>query len=222
MVLAAVVLAAGAGCGGDDDGGSSRTATGATNGNGGEAAGSECERVREPHPRRVRKRSAPSFRPDEGTTYTATVETNCGTFRFRLDEDSPETAGSFVTLAREGFYDGLTFHRIVKGFVVQGGDPLGDGTGDPGYKTREPPPDDVAYSEGVVAMAKGATEPPGTAGSQFFVVTAADAALPPDYAVLGKVTKGFEVVRQIELTPVGADERPVVPIVMKRVRISTS
>ncbi len=81
---------------------------------------------------------------------------------------------------------------------MQGGDPKGDGTGGPGYKTREAPPDDVAYTEGVVAMAKGGTEPAGTAGSQFFVVTGTDANLPADYAVLGKVTEGIENVKAME------------------------
>ena len=81
---------------------------------------------------------------------------------------------------------------------MQGGDPNGDGTGGPGYKTREAPPDDVVYSEGVVAMAKGGTEPAGTAGSQFFVVTAPDADLPADYAVLGKVTEGIDNVKAME------------------------
>ena len=82
--------------------------------------------------------------------------------------------------------------------MIQGGDPNGDGTGGPGYKTRDVPPDDVVYSEGVVAMAKGGPEPAGTAGSQFFVVTAPDAGLPADYAVLGKVVRGMEVVKRIE------------------------
>jgi cyclophilin family peptidyl-prolyl cis-trans isomerase len=129
-----------------------------------------------------------------------------------------------VTLAREGFYDGLGFHRIVTGFVIQGGDPRGNGQGGPGYTIREPPPDDVVYSDGVVAMAKTATEPPGTSGSQFFVVTSDDAQLDPVYALLGKVTKGLDAVHRIELTPAGPDERPIVPIVIKKVtiRVKTS
>ena len=125
-----------------------------------------------------------------------------------------------MSLARKKFYDGLTFHRIVPGFVVQGGDPRGIGTGGPGYKVRERMPDDLVYSEGVVAMAKAGDEPPGTSGSQFFVVTAADANLAPDYALVGEVKDGFDTVRRIELIPAGADAQPVLPIVIKKITIS--
>jgi cyclophilin family peptidyl-prolyl cis-trans isomerase len=108
--------------------------------------------------------------------------------------------------------------------VIQGGDPKGDGTGGPGYKTRDRPPDDVVYSEGVVAMAKGGAEPAGTAGSQFFVVTAPDAGLPADYAVLGKVVRGLDVVKRIEGqaapdTPQQGGP-PAEPVVMESVKIS--
>jgi cyclophilin family peptidyl-prolyl cis-trans isomerase len=103
--------------------------------------------------------------------------------------------------------------------VIQGGDPTGTGSGGPGYSVREPPPSDIVYSEGVVAMAKAGNEPPGTSGSQFFVVTS-DSTLPPDYALLGDVTKGLDVVHRIEEVPAGPDERPVQPIVIKRIDIS--
>ena len=102
-------------------------------------------------------------------------------------KDSPKTTASFASLVRKGFFDGLTFHRVVPGFVIQGGDPKGDGTGGPGYTTVDTPRD-AAYTSGVVAMAKTGAEPAGTSGSQFFVVTGDNASLPPDYAVLGKVT----------------------------------
>jgi peptidyl-prolyl cis-trans isomerase B (cyclophilin B) len=135
---------------------------------------------------------------DPSKTYTVTLRTNEGTFAFDLDvKDSPNATASFADLVKKGFFDGLTFHRIVPGFVIQGGDPTGDGTGGPGYTTVDAPPSDTAYTRGVVAMAKGAAEPPGTAGSQFFVVTGADAQLPPDYALLGKVTNGLDVVEKI-------------------------
>jgi cyclophilin family peptidyl-prolyl cis-trans isomerase len=167
----------------------------------------------------VKKRPPPSFQLDPDKKYTATVTTSCGTFEIALDSKrAPKTGGSFVTLAREGFYDGLTFHRIVTGFVIQGGDPRGNGTGGPGYTIRERPPSDVVYSEGVVAMAKTEVEPPGTSGSQFFVVTA-DSNLPPDYALLGRVTSGLDVVHRIELIPAQADGRPVEPVVIKKVSI---
>ena len=196
---------------------------------GGDGGGSDeqasCEEVQAPAPKEVSGLRAPRKRLDGGTTYTATVDTNCGTFAIEIDqEESPRTAASFVALARDGFYDGLGFHRVVPGFVVQGGDPQGDGSGGPGYKTRDRPSDDVVYSEGVVAMAKGGQEPAGTAGSQFFVVTGADAGLPPDYAVLGKVVRGMDAVKRIEAqAPPDQpqfDGPPADPVVMSSVKIT--
>jgi len=103
----------------------------------------------------------------------AVVKTSEGTFTIRLDvKDSPNAVASFEKLAKKGFFKGTIFHRIVPGFVIQGGDPTGTGTGGPGYTTTDPPPTNARYTHGVVAMAKTATESPGTAGSQFFVVTA--------------------------------------------------
>ena len=106
------------------------------------------------------------------------MQTSCGTFEIALDtKRAPKTTNSFAYLADEGFYDDLTFHRIVPGFVIQGGDPLGTGTGGPGYSVDEKPPANLAYTKGTVAMAKSSAEPPGRSGSQFFVVTGADAGL---------------------------------------------
>jgi cyclophilin family peptidyl-prolyl cis-trans isomerase len=120
------------------------------------------------------------------------------------------------------FYDGLSFHRIVAGFVIQGGDPSGDGNGGPGFQIVEPPPQDLTYTKGVVAMAKAETDPAGTSESQFFVVTGEDAGLPPDYALLGKVTKGQDVVDKIGVAEVGPDEKPLQPIVIRQIRITES
>ena len=185
--------------------------------------GSEEQACREepaPQPKNVEKGRPPRLELDSDKQYSAVVATSCGSFTIELDvQNSPKTAASFVSLARDGFYDGLGFHRIVPGFVVQGGDPRGDGTGDPGYKTREAPPDDVAYTEGVVAMAKGGTEPPGTAGSQFFVVTGTDSNLPAEYAVLGKVVSGIENVKAMEDLASTEDGPPTRPIVMSSVKI---
>jgi cyclophilin family peptidyl-prolyl cis-trans isomerase len=174
--------------------------------------------VDEPPPRAApRLRRPPRFRLSEDKTYTARVVTNCGTFEIELDsKDAPRTGGSFVSLIRENFYDNLIFHRIVTGFVIQGGDPTGRGTGGPGYRVREAPPSDVVYSEGVAAMAKAGSEPPGTSGSQFFVVTS-DSTLPPEYALLGRVKKGLDVVHAIEEVPAGPDERPISPVVIRRI-----
>jgi cyclophilin family peptidyl-prolyl cis-trans isomerase len=137
---------------------------------------------------------------DPEKTYTLRLETSCGDIEIELDVDgSPRTANSVAFLAREGFYDGLVFHRIVPDFVVQGGDPQGDGSGGPGYDVVEPPPEDVEYAEGTVAMAKGQNDPPGTSGSQFFVVSGPEAAdLPAEYAFLGNVVDGKDVVEKIE------------------------
>jgi peptidyl-prolyl cis-trans isomerase B (cyclophilin B) len=150
------------------------------------------------------------------------VATNCGDFEITLDaKRSPKTGGSFQSLAEKGFYDGTTFHRIVAGFVIQGGDPKGDGTGGPGYSVVEAPPQDLVYTKGVVAMAKTGTEPAGTSGSQFFVVTAEDAQLPPDYALLGKVTGGQDVVDKIGVVEIDpATEQPVEPVVIQSVKVT--
>src|SRR4051794_21054877 len=146
--------------------------------------------------------SAPKL--DASKTTTAKMETSQGTFSFSLDvKDSPNTTAAFACLVKLGFYDGLTFHRVVPGFVIQGGDPSGDGTGGPGFTVADTPPADAKYTKGVVAMAKTGTDPAGTAGSQFFVVSGADAGLPPEYAVLGNVTDGIDVVEKIDALGTG-------------------
>jgi cyclophilin family peptidyl-prolyl cis-trans isomerase len=185
LLAAALLLAA---CGDDE----STTETTST------TAVGECQDVEAP-PAKNDKFKKPEQVLERGEPATASVETSCGTFAITLDtENSPKTANSFAFLAEQGFYDGTVFHRIAPGFVIQGGDPTGTGSGGPGYTVTEPPPQDTTYANGLVAMAKTAVEPPGASGSQFFVVTApADAGLPPDYAVLGEVTEGDEVVKAI-------------------------
>ena len=129
---------------------------------------------------------------------TATVDTSCGSFTIALDSNgSPKTVGSFVYLVHKGLYRDTVFHRIVPGFVIQGGDPTQTGSGGPGYSVTEPPPHNARYTKGTVAMAKAPVEPPGRSGSQFFVVTAADAGLPPQYAILGRVNHGEAAVSRI-------------------------
>lgn len=135
---------------------------------------------------------------DPDKTNSIVVDTSKGSFTFELaTKISPCTTASIAGLVKKGFFDGLTFHRIVPGFVIQGGDPEGTGMGGPGYSTVDAPPQDTKYTKGVVAMAKTQAEPAGTSGSQFFVVTGADVGLPPDYAVLGNVTDGLDVVEKI-------------------------
>lgn len=146
---------------------------------------------------------------EEGEEARVVMRTSEGDFTVDLETaDAPETTNSFAYLAQNGFYDGLTFHRIVPGFVIQGGDPEGDGTGGPGYEVVEEPPSDLEYEPGVVAMAKGGTDPPGSSGSQFFVVTGDEASsLPPEYALVGRVAAGFEVVERIGRLG-GPDQQP--------------
>jgi cyclophilin family peptidyl-prolyl cis-trans isomerase len=184
-------------------------------------AGGACAEVEEPAPKEVRF-DEPEPVLERGQQATATVKTNCGTFEIELDtEISFKTANSFAFLAEEGFYDGTTFHRIVPGFVIQGGDPKGTGTGGPGYSVTEPPPQRTEYLNGVVAMAKTEVEPPGASGSQFYVVTApADAGLPPDYAVLGEVSSGMDVVEAIEGVETDSADRPLQPVVIDSITVS--
>ncbi len=157
-----------------------------------------CKEVEAPEAQ-DRQPPAPKQTVKKGEALTAVVETSCGTFEIALDtKQAPKTVNSFAYLADEGFYDDLTFHRIAPGFVIQGGDPEGTGTGGPGYSVDEKPPANLSYTKGTVAMAKTSAEPPGRSGSQFFVVTAPDAGLPPEYALVGKVDKGYDVVKRIE------------------------
>jgi peptidyl-prolyl cis-trans isomerase B (cyclophilin B) len=189
-----VAVLVGQGGGSDDEGSSTSSSTSSST----EASAGGCEEVEAPAPKKD------SFKaPDEvlkkGEAATAVVKTSCGTFEIELDtERAPETANSFAFLAEEGFYDDLTFHRVAPGFVIQGGDPEGTGTGGPGYTVEEEPPPNLSYTKGVVAMAKSSADPPGRSGSQFYVVTAPDAGLPPEYALVGKVSEGYDVVEKIE------------------------
>ena len=222
MLVLALVVAA---CGDDrqDTAASDESGTAQEEQAQAEEAQSGCEQVAEPEPKGEQNRKRPTLELDPAKTYEAVVLTSCGEFTITLDaERAPKTGGSFVELARDGFYDGLVFHRIVRGFVIQGGDPLGTGEGGPGYSIEEAPPQALQYTKGIVAMAKTAVEDPGTSGSQFFVVTGEDAGLPPDYAVLGEVTDGLDVVDRIGVVPVGPDERPTAPVVIRQVKIEVT
>lgn len=212
-----LLAAALAGCGGStSSSGTTFTATTQAQVSGG------CSEVDAPRAKPDGGQKPPARPLDAGKTYRVAVETNCGRFTIELDQASaPNTGASFVALARSGFFDGTVFHRIVPGFVIQGGDPTGKGSGGPGYSTVDPPKAGARYVKYVVAMAKTPAEAPGTSGSQFFVVTADDAGLPPDYAILGKVDSGKDVVDRIALLG-DASEQPtrVVEIVHARVLVS--
>jgi cyclophilin family peptidyl-prolyl cis-trans isomerase len=199
-------VAAGCGGGGND-------ATTSANG---------CADVDAPAPREGGGETAPSTSLDASKTWTLTFDTSCGAFVVTLDLDSaPHTAASLVSLARDGFFDDTIFHRIVPGFVIQGGDPTQSGSGGPGYSTVDPPGAGASYAKGVVAMAKTATEPGGSAGSQFFVVTGAAAGLPPEYAIVGTVTSGLDVVERIGKLGDPASEQPTQPVVIDSVTVGS-
>jgi peptidyl-prolyl cis-trans isomerase B (cyclophilin B) len=202
------------GCGGDDepDTASATTATGSAT-----AAG--CSEVDPPEPKQEGGGTKATELPS-GKKPELVVETNCGNFTIELDEAaSPKTVASVAGLAEQGFYDDTTFHRIIPGFVIQGGDPTATGTGGPGYATVDTPAQTTTYTKGVVAMAKTPTEAPGTSGSQFFVVTGADAGLPPEYAVIGKVTEGRDVVATIGKLGDAATEEPTQVVVISKMRL---
>jgi len=209
-VVAVVVVAAvliGQGGGSEDDTSAS-----------GQASGDGCKEVEAPEPKSVTFK-APKQVLKPGEEATAVVKTSCGTFEIALDtERAPKTANSFAFLAEEGFYDDLTFHRVAPGFVIQGGDPEGTGSGGPGYSVDEKPPANLAYTKGVVAMAKSSAEPPGRSGSQFYVVTAPDAGLPPEYALVGKVSKGYDVVERIDALG-GPDQKPKQTVLIEEMTI---
>jgi cyclophilin family peptidyl-prolyl cis-trans isomerase len=175
-----------------------------------------CSQVQEPAPKDVHlSRPTSTLRGPA----TATVMTSCGSFTIALDvARAPKTASSFAYLARQGVYNDTPFHRIVPGFVIQGGDPTGTGGGGPGYFVDEPPPRNLSYTQGIVAMAKTQAEPPGRSGSQFFVVTVPDAGLTPDYALVGMVNSGFDVVQRIEQLGT-LSGTPRAPVVIRRVTV---
>ena len=212
--LALFVLVA-SGCGGDGDTASSETnaTPPATT-----VQAGECGSVEAPAPRDDGGATQPTERLDPEQTWTLRFDTSCGTFVVTLDTASaPATSASLVSLARAGFFDDTIFHRIVPGFVIQGGDPTQSGSGGPGYSTVDAPAPDAGYVKGVVAMAKTAAEPAGTAGSQFFVVTGDDVGLPPEYAIVGEVTEGLDVVELIGTLGDPATEQPLQPVVVESV-----
>lgn len=225
MILAAVGLA---GCGSS---GSSSTARGSITSAassptapGGQARGG-CKSVPVPAPRGPYHLKPPAHTLNPAKTYTVHVTTNCGSFAFALNvAGSPKTASSFYALVKRGFYDHLAFHRVVPQFVIQGGDPAGNGTGGPGYTVVDPPPAKFHYTVGDVAMAKTQAQPSGASGSQFFIVLSAAGAaqLTPVYALAGKVVSGLNVVERIGALPTNSSEYPMPPVVMSSVTVSVS
>jgi cyclophilin family peptidyl-prolyl cis-trans isomerase len=211
LTLAAVLVVAG--CGGSKQANTSATTTTTKDANG-------CTTVTPPKAGK-RQGAKPTARLDPARTYVVNLRTNCGSFTIKLAvKTSPATAASFVALARKGYFDRSVFHRIVPGFVIQGGDPTASGLGGPGYTTVDKPPASTSYTHGVVAMAKSPSQPAGTSGSQFFVVTAPDAQLPPDYALLGTVVAGLPVVDRIGRLGDPSTEQPTQTVEIEKATVS--
>jgi cyclophilin family peptidyl-prolyl cis-trans isomerase len=149
------------------------------------------------------------------TNRHATFDTSQGTFEVELFEDkAPITTANFIKLAEDGFYNGLIFHRVIPNFMIQGGDPNGDGTGGPGYNIKDEFHPNLSHERGVLSMANAG---PNTGGSQFFITTIKTDWLDGKHSVFGKVTKGMDVVDKISNVPKGAADKPVEDVVIKKI-----
>src|SRR3954454_18160375 len=228
-VLATAALVAG--CGGGSGGGSSSASSASTAGTStvptaGAAIPAGCKRVGDPGSRQEETHEKRPPSKLSSATASVVMQTTCGSFTITLAVDqAPKTTASFATLVKRGFYNSLTIHRVATDpaggpFVVQGGDPLGNGLGGPGYSVREKPPADLKYTKYTVAVGKKQSESPGTSDSQFFVVTGKDAALPPDYALVGTVTGGRDTIDRIAKVPANGNEEPIIPIVISKATLN--
>jgi len=158
---------------------------------------------------------------DRTAKYSAVIHTNLGTMEIELFADrTPVAVNNFIFLASDGFYDGVIFHRVIPSFMIQGGDPTGTGTGGPGYKFEDEIVTNLTFDQpGRLAMANAG---PGTNGSQFFVTTVPTPHLNGAHTIFGQVIQGQEVVDAISLTPTGAQDRPVEPVVIQGIDILKS
>ena len=163
----------------------------------------------------------PEMGIDPAKRYTATMDTSMGTMVIALDPiKAPKTVNSFVFLALNHYFDGIIFHRIINGFVCQGGDPTGTGRGGPGYRFEDELPKAGEYKIGSFAMANAG---PNTNGSQFFIISGPDGCrLPPAYALFGQVVKGLEVVEAMQSVPTAAGDRPKTDVVINSVTITVA
>jgi len=163
--------------------------------------------------------SAPDLIIDLDKSYSATLDTTHGVIEIEFDPvRSPVAVNNFVFLARDGYYDGVSFHRVIENFMIQGGDPTGTGRGGPGYKFRDELEGEGDYSRGTVAMANAG---PNTNGSQFFICHA-DAGLPHSYTIFGKVTAGMDAVDSIASTETDRSDRPQEDATINSVTITES
>jgi cyclophilin family peptidyl-prolyl cis-trans isomerase len=162
--------------------------------------------------------TSPAHTIDPAKSYEATVHTTAGALRVALfPDEAPATVNNFVFLARDGFYDGVIFHRVIQGFMIQGGDPTGTGRGGPGYSFDDEPVK-RRYERGIVAMANAG---PNTNGSQFFVMHG-DNPLPPNYTIFGRLVDGEAVLDAIATAQTDAQDRPHQPVSIERIAITES
>jgi cyclophilin family peptidyl-prolyl cis-trans isomerase len=184
----------------------------------------KCLTTKTPMPKGAQRLPKPTLTLNPAKQYVVSIATNCGTIDIRLNvRGAPKTTASFAYLVKRGFYDNLTFHRVAADFVIQGGDPNGDGTGGPGYTIVERPPSNTTYTLGTVAMAKTGSDPAGASGSQFFIVTTQNAALPPQYAIVGNVIGSFAGVKAIAKLPTDPpqDGAPTAPVVISSATLTS-
>jgi peptidylprolyl isomerase len=172
-------------------------------------------------PKQQKFAEAPEMGIDPAKRYTATMETSMGTLVIALDPiAAPRTVNNFVYLAAQHYYDGVIFHRIISGFMCQGGDPDGSGRGGPGYKFGDELPKPGKYQIGSLAMANAG---PNTNGSQFFIVSGpSGCGLPPLYSLFGQVIKGLDIVEMMQNVPTGPGDRPKTDVVIKSVAITVA
>ena len=179
----------------------------------------ECPAADGSSPRKTKFDGPPPMCIDASKRYSAELVTSMGTMVIALDANAaPNTVNNFVTLARYHFYDGVIFHRIIKGFMCQGGDPEGTGRGGPGYKFADELPAPGRYEVGSLAMANAG---PNTNGSQFFIVSGrSGVGLPPQYSLFGKVVKGLEVLAEMESVPTAGGDRPKTNVTIESITIT--
>lgn len=172
-------------------------------------------------PKKQKFDAAPEMGIDPSKRYTATMETSMGTLVIALDPiAAPITVNNFVFLAAQHYYDGIIFHRIINGFVCQGGDPDGNGRGGPGYRFVDELPKAGKYQIGSLAMANAG---PNTNGSQFFLISGpSGVGLPPAYSLFGQVVKGLDIVEMMQNVPTGPGDRPKDDVVIRSVTITVA
>lgn len=179
----------------------------------------ECPAADGSSPKTQRFDAEPPMCIDPSKSYTAKMVTSMGEMVIALDAiGAPKTVNNFVFLSRYHYYDDVTFHRIINGFMCQGGDPDGTGRGGPGYKFSDELPKPGRYEIGSIAMANAG---PNTNGSQFFLVSGrSGVGLPPAYSLFGKIVKGLEVLEAMQQVATGAQDRPITPVVILSVTIT--